>query len=381
MDDKNTEEPGRSVHDEARESDEALAQSQAHFDRDERMRRVRQEEFERKLDRTVESLTKDLKNAKDKTINNLQIARSLAMVLAIASCTFILARYKNPDIFTFFLDDRVAQTVAVVGGIGVLVAMFLQLWAPHKEKGFVGIDIRAQEEVIEQSVNERVSEFVKSLAESGVQGAVSYKESDGGKKVDVLIGSKSDQSNFETYVISLIKQLDFQISTFDKKASEQMDTGVKFLMRGIYFYILSIFLWQYLLKTGYVGEYAFIGMVSCTLTFLVVEFLAAWFLRQYKGFVESSMNLVRVKALFNRYMLSYYTVKEFSEASEGLAVVRSQLLKVLEEAVKWPDPTPVKAGDLNHMVAMFESVTGVIEKMKDAGEKLGPKTPKPEGGE
>ncbi|MOA31964.1 hypothetical protein D3C78_1531500 [compost metagenome] len=44
--------------------------------------------------------------------------------------------------------------------------------------------------------------------------------------------------------------------------------------------------------------------------------------------------------------------------------MRAQMLKVLEEDVKWLEPAPQKSGDLNHMIAMFESVSGLVEKLK-----------------
>jgi hypothetical protein len=74
---------------------------------------------------------------------------------------------------------------------------------------------------------------------------------------------------------------------------------------------------------------------------------------------------MRVKSVFDRYLLSYYAIKEFAvEGVEGSSESKAQILKVLAEEIKWPEPLNSKAGDMNHMVQMFESLAGVLDKVK-----------------
>ncbi|GFZ67517.1 hypothetical protein PSE10B_40390 [Pseudomonas amygdali pv. eriobotryae] len=40
------------------------------------------------------------------------------------------------------------------------------------------------------------------------------------------------------------------------------------------------------------------------------------------------------------------------------------MLKVLEEQVRWPELSGLKANDLNHMVQMFDSVGGILDRVK-----------------
>lgn len=177
-------------------------------------------------------------------------------------------------------------------------------------------------------------------------------------------------SSVEYYINGITKSLDRHIELSETKASKLLDTGTMYLRRGIYFYVVSIFVWQVVAHVWGVDQQLIFGVVSCSLTFLVVEFLAAWFLKQYRSFIDSSIQFMRVKSVFDRYLLSYYAVKEFSnEEAEGLAESKAQVLKVLAEEIKWPEALNSKAGDMNHMVQMFDSLAGVLEKMKKVSTK------------
>lgn len=172
----------------------------------------------------------------------------------------------------------------------------------------------------------------------------------------------------DSYLQTLIAAHDDQIVQYEKKASSLLDKGIRYLLTGIICYVISIIVWQVVLAKSFVGDFYIVGMVSCALTFLVVEFLAAWFLRQYKGFVDASLELVRVKSVFNRYLLSYYAIGEFGDKGSELATLRAELLEVLKEPIKWTESATPKQADLNHMVALFESVAGVLGKL-DTGTK------------
>ena len=167
---------------------------------------------------------------------------------------------------------------------------------------------------------------------------------------------------FEEYVLSLIQTLDKRVSLAEEKASKLLDTGTMYLRRGIYFYIFSIVVWQVAFHFWPATNYMIYGIVSCSLTFLVVEFLAAWFLKQYRSFTDSSMQFVKVRSVFDRYLLSYYSLKQFGDENSK-SEMRLLMLKVLEEKAGWPDVATMPT-DVNHMVQMFSSVSEVLEKIR-----------------
>lgn len=293
----------------------------------------------------------------------------------IAAAAYTVLR--EPEIVKVLLENSFAASIGLFGVLVSIISLFLGYsFSSSKEKTFVDIDdklytsriemVELERDALRRRNDELEFELANNLPSSYFSTAKSP-DSSGPENLKLDTGvstSPADSKGFEQYIKSIIRSLDMNIELADNKASLLLDKGTAYLWRGIMFYVVSIVVWQ--VSTSYfsVGPYAVWGMISCSMTFLVVEFLAAWFLRQYKSFTDSSFNLVRVKSVFNRYLLSYFAIKEFSDSSMHLVDMRVQMLKVLEDDIKWLEPVAQKTGDLNHMVAMFESVSGLVEKLK-----------------
>ena len=175
---------------------------------------------------------------------------------------------------------------------------------------------------------------------------------------------------FEQHIIFTIGSLNEQMKVADMKSSHLLDRGAKYIKNGIMFYVASILIFQLAGHLVGVSNLMVAGIVSCSLTFLVIEFLAAWFLRQYKAFVDSSTNLLRVISIYNSILLSYHGIKEFAPTGEGMGdKMRAEILEILSREIKWPHPTPLKGGDVSHMVEMFDSLGIFMERTKGVFQK------------
>ena len=249
----------------------------------------------------------------------------------------------------------------------VRVAEDMSKRSKSTDRGFINIDY-------ENSQNKRLLDDVEKLKK-----LVFYKragdEETGRGHISTATQSevelpKPSISPVESHILGVIKSLEQHIDLSDKKASRLLDTGTMYLRRGIYFYVSSIFVWQFVAHMWGVDRSLVFGVVSCSLTFLVVEFLAAWFLKQYRNFNDSSMQFMKVKSTFDRYLLSYHTISQFSGDQELAKIeARALMLKVLEESVRWPELNALKGADVNHMVQMFDSVGGILDRVKDLGAK------------
>jgi len=265
----------------------------------------------------------------------------------------------------------VKDIVIVFGFIAVLATMLRVVFdylnsVRSIPSSFVELDERSNDKRMDIKLQMLEDSMLELKSSFGTE-ATSQKED---ARVDDAKTEFYELSSVEHYIHGITKSLDRHIELSEKKASKLLDTGTMYLRRGIYFYVASIFVWQVVAHVWGVDKQLIFGVVSCSLTFLVVEFLAAWFLKQYRSFIDSSIQFMRVKSVFDRYLLSYYAVKEFSnEESEGLAESKAQVLKVLAEEIKWPEALNTKAGDMNHMVQMFDSLAGVLEKMKKVSAK------------
>lgn len=179
---------------------------------------------------------------------------------------------------------------------------------------------------------------------------------------DLYIPDVSDK--FESYMKNIESFLESQISLAERKASTLLDKGTAYIRNGILFYVATIIGWQIFERNSELTGVAVVGMVSCSLTFLVIEFLAAWFLRQYRSFVDASNQFLRIKSVFNRLMLAYVAIKAFSDGTDisTLEQSRTEILSMLAEDIKWPEPHIGKNGDFNHMMEMFDSLTKFFDK-------------------
>ncbi|MEE4225624.1 hypothetical protein [Pseudomonas viridiflava] len=184
-------------------------------------------------------------------------------------------------------------------------------------------------------------------------------------RASVGVGVSATDS-FEVYVREIIVSLDTQVEWMERKGSNLLDRGRASLRNGIYFYVVSIVIWQlYAWASKSVTDIMIYGIVSCSLAFIVMEFSAAWFLREYRAYVAASSHLEKVKSLYNRYLLSYLGIKAFaSDDGAGLAKMRSELLKTLAQDVSWPEAGKGKSNDFNHMVEMLDSLSGFVSKAK-----------------
>ncbi|RMP59449.1 hypothetical protein ALQ18_01385 [Pseudomonas marginalis pv. marginalis] len=306
----------------------------------------------------------------------------LIAVFALSSSLTILIASK-PDFMVVLLTNPLATSLGAISLIALGCVLLVNLvQARGSRDSFVEIDERLFDkstlhDQIEKN-NQRfrlrsLEEKLSQLTTKGVE-EVPSEFIPPANEPDKISHALPEYSGFERYMLDLTRYLETHISVSEKKASLLLDKGTSYLWRGIVFYILSIVVWQVVTAFFKLGEYVVWGMVSCSLTFLVVEFLAAWFLRQYKSFTDAAFNLVRVKSVFNRYFLSYLAIKEFSSSIEDVAGMRAQMLKVIEEDIKWLEPAPQKLGELNHMVAMFESMSGFVEKLKTSSKSPESKT-------
>lgn len=175
---------------------------------------------------------------------------------------------------------------------------------------------------------------------------------------------------FEDYVSKVVYALDARINLSENKAKELLSSGKAYLFWGIACYAVAIILWQIAEHVWGYSHFLLLGMISTSVTFVVVEFLAAWFLKQYRSYVDSSIVYLSVRSAFNRYLLTYYTVNQFGNNPEALKV----MVDLLSEEIKWPTHKDVANNDFNYMMESMGAVVNLIDKLKGTVRSSGKKT-------
>ncbi|RZZ88368.1 hypothetical protein [Pseudoxanthomonas winnipegensis] len=174
----------------------------------------------------------------------------------------------------------------------------------------------------------------------------------------------SPDVTFVLYFESIRSLLEQKAEVADKKASILLDKGTAYSRFGIGFFVFAIITWQVVAHyTGFQIQYIY-GIVSTSLLFVFIEFLSAWFLKQYRQFVDTSTYLIKVKSIFDKYMLVYLAGKEAIAEGHDSRKATRMLFGLLSEEIAWPDTYLTKNPDVNFAKEALEAMTLMIKSIK-----------------
>lgn len=166
-------------------------------------------------------------------------------------------------------------------------------------------------------------------------------------------------NDFSSYFTSVINYLEIKSIDSDKKASLLLDNGKRFSALGILFFIVATMVWQFYIS--YIGKFEthhIYGIVSTSLVFIFIEFLSAWYLRQYKSFSDTSTYLTKIKSIFDKYMLIYLVSVEKGDKDFSI------LLEQLSSEIKWPETYLLKNADVSFAKDALETMTTMAQAFK-----------------
>lgn len=240
--------------------------------------------------------------------------------------------------------------------------LMMSMSQANREKRFIDIDDRATTSS-DSSVIEKLIGEIEELKQ--LQPSVDY------QRIEELIRKSSVTApkpeldalkSFDNYFNVIRTTLEEKATVADQKASILLDKGTSYSRGGITFFILSIIVWQLLAWIkGFEAQFIY-GIASCSVLFIFIEFLSAWFLKQYRQFVDTSTYLIKVKSIFDRYMLAYLLLKEASgENREKLL----EVLPLLKEDIKWPETYLLKNADVSFAKETMETMTYLLKTMKE----------------
>jgi len=287
----------------------------------------------------------------------------LAFLLGYVGVALIVAA--QLDVNIFFLLQRYASIF--VGGVLILAGIYVYASERGRERAaaerqFIDVDrgskshtphledtletIRREIRQLRSTTGQVDTERLAELIRSAVPPQKSF-----------------DQFTFVSYYDDLRTVLQDKASNADAKASLLLDRGVAYSKLGILFFIISIIVWQVLAwQHGFKNQFIY-GIVSCSLLFLTIEFLSAWFLRQYVQFVDTSTYLMKVKSIFDRYLLTYLVVLDAKVQTLPDKTAAAGVLQILKDEIKWPDMQPGKTTDITFAREMMDSLASLAKAL------------------
>lgn len=288
--------------------------------------------------------------------------------------------FSSPDLL-FILNQNLLGTIGVSTLGFVLFSTIAKVVDNISNSSFVAIDRKARGEPrslggnIGKAAANTITQFIVDSVQypNGIELKTSRRDDLEQVKVPVQIQETSGgverervlDTAFEIYICSVVEGLGKHISLTEEKGSNLLDRGLLFLFGGILYYIAAIAGWQAWAKYGEPNDNVmYIGMFASSVVFLVCEFLAAWFLKQYRHYVDASLACLRVKSVYDRYLLNYYAVKEMASEGDGVSEKLNRVLEAIKEDVKWPGHKDNMNNDFNYMIESMSSVHTSLDKLK-----------------
>ncbi|WP_239617281.1 hypothetical protein [Cohnella mopanensis] len=243
------------------------------------------------------------------------------------------------------INEFLQRYYLAIIGVAIIIYSFYKYLLPifnlKKERSgpFQKVDIKAQEP--------------KKIYVSGENNVVYFNQHEKNNE------GESKQSDFNAYFREMKSLIEHKAKIADEKASILLDKGTNYAKFGIIFFIVSIITWQLLSwKMGGLETQLIYGIASCSFLFLFIEFLSAWFLRQYRHFVDTSTYLIKVKSILDKYMLMVLY------AQEDTTIVRTDILNHLAEEIKWPEIGNFSREEMSFAKEAVESASLLIKSIR-----------------
>lgn len=285
------------------------------------------------------------------------------LVYAGIGIPFLLKSESNLIYLLKSQAPMVLGVIVAILGFVMMISEMSKLKVNRREERFVDVDDKRKIESSDLQL--RILKDIKSLKNQTSSLTI--------EKVEELLIKASEKKaredsalfeTFENYFNDIRSVLIEQAHTADKKASILLDKGTSYSRWGIIFFMIAIVAWQVLAWiTGFKEQYIY-GIISCSLLFVFIEFLSAWFLKQYRHFVDTSTYHIKVKSIFDKYMMSFLAIKTLGSDSENQESKYQAMLKVLEEDIKWPETYLLKNGDVSFAKEALETMTHFAKAMK-----------------
>jgi len=261
--------------------------------------------------------------------------------------------------------EKFGMALAGIGALWFYVLMFLGI----KQKSFSDIDEKRRSNVRINAASDS-SDLISELKALKSAATIDY------SKIEELIRKSQPLSSkpigvprsFEDYFATISNGLASRAELADEKSSVLLDKGIFHVRFGMVFYLGCIICWQVLVHYhGYKVEYIY-GIGSSSLLFLFIEFLSAWFLKQYRHFVDTATYLSKVKAIFDRYYLVFAALRGNEKFVSNDAKLKT-LCDALTDDIKWPADVHLTRADAHFAREAMESMAELVKALKPSNQK------------
>lgn len=299
----------------------------------------------KKITKTQSKKIQKIKNYK-RALTGLLLMYGAAALILISVFDFDL---------TIIFNSLKRYYLAVIGSL-VLIYAISKYLIPSFRSGssqgkFQDVDIQYQR------YTNRIFQLETKNAE--LQAMIQYIGKGGQKSEETSKEIDVNEINFNAYFFEMKSVIEEKARVADEKASILLDKGTNYARLGIIFFIISIIAWQLMAwAMGGIHTQLIYGIASCSFLFIFIEFLSAWFLKQYRHFVDTSTYLIKVKSILDKYML----VVLYSQNSPDK--IRDDVVTHLSEDINWPELSKFSREEVSFAKEAIESATNLVKSIR-----------------
>lgn len=320
---------------------------------------VKRDELKKETQSKNEQLNQLIEQEKRKKRIDAFFISSLVIYSGVG---FIYANTKGISL-SFLFDNywpSMLGAIMMVFGFYYLFRRTVSLSNRSRKKDFVDVDYKYTEFTGDRKNDDKAYAALRKIKN---ELAEKLKES---YNIDQ---EKSD--NVESILKQTITTLEQKANAADEKASLLLQRGVSYTKFGIGFYLFSILIWQVVfVHYGFRKEHLY-GILSCSFLFLFIEFLSAWFLKQYKNFTDNSVYLLKIKSFFDKFLIVYLIESKEDSNENGSVNSYEKTIMLLSKDLIWPDVSVIENKEASFAKDTILSISDLINAVnkKEVKEK------------
>lgn len=285
--------------------------------------------------------------------------------LLVGAATYGWNMYDFPvkDFLQKYGEAVLGVFIMILGGLTLIFSSIIPYLKAKSPNDFAEVDreYATNKNEINSKANSESLHVILKRIESKLD--TTSTQTDNNKDIDTQL----DIISFDLVKSTLtqtINTLENKADAADKKASILLQRGVSLTKFGIVYYLLSIIIWQIVFfKSPYKPEHLY-GILSCSFLFLFIEFLSAWFLKQYKNFTDNSIYLLKIKSIFDRFLIVYLIDENQNEGKNPDNINFKKSLDLLSKDFAWPDTSVIESKEQTFARETISSITELINAIK-----------------
>ncbi len=214
------------------------------------------------------------------------------------------------------------------------------------------------------AIHSRTASYIK--VEEKINSEMGLKTEESAPSPDTL--EKTLLSKKSIFLETLQDSLE-RIKTESERAHEKstalLTYGIWTGIGGVVGYLVAISLWQLLAGEDGIHARHYVGMASTSFLFLFIEFLAAWFLKQYRYFVDTATFYTKLLTMEERALLTYLNISERTEGHGNELETKhwKPLTDLLQPQIQWPETANLKAVDKSFAAEHMQALSAVTKEV------------------